>query len=72
MKLVILNYAQIMVITTAVLMFFLSWIDVFDYFNLDTRIESYTMAIGEYFKTKTFSDKIIIISIEDESFGKNC
>jgi CHASE2 domain-containing sensor protein len=60
-----------MAIISALLMFFLSWISIFDYFNLDTRIETYTMALGEYLTTKTFSDKIIIISAEDESFGKH-
>ena len=53
----------------AFIMFCMSWVNVFDLAYLDTAMESYTMKLGDYFVHKQFSNKIIMIPIDDKVEG---
>lgn len=56
----------------AFVMFCLSWVNLFDLAHLDTKMESCTMALGDYFMHKQFNDNILMIPIDDktEKFGR--
>lgn len=51
-------------LTLAVLVLVCFWMNIFDYFTLDTRIESYTIAMGDLFVHKQLHEDIILISID--------
>jgi CHASE2 domain-containing sensor protein len=54
-------------VVVALLVLFLSLVSFFDFFNLDTRIESYTMALGGRFVRQTLHPDIAIVSIDAET-----
>jgi CHASE2 domain-containing sensor protein len=64
------NYVLATTAVVVLVMFFLSWVRAFDFFTLDTRVETYTMWLGEPFTKKTFAEQIVMVAIEDESFDK--
>lgn len=58
----------------AFIMFCMFWVNLFDLAHLDTRMESYTMALGDFFMHKQFSDNIVMIPIDEkveEQLGEN-
>jgi CHASE2 domain-containing sensor protein len=64
------NYVLATTVVVVLVMFFLSWVRAFDFFSLDTRIETYTMWLGEPFTKKTFAEQIVMVAIDDESFDE--
>jgi CHASE2 domain-containing sensor protein len=61
-----LNKLAMMTIPAIVLvMFFAAWVQLFDLFTLDTKIESYSMALGSLFKKSTLRDDIVTIAIDE-------
>ncbi len=52
------------VVASILIMFCLSWLNLFDLARLDTTMESYTMKLGDYFTKKQFTDKIVMIPID--------
>ncbi len=62
------------VVPAAVLIIFLgAWVSFFDYFTLDTKIETYTMGLGSLFSGGTPRQEIAIVAITQESerrFGR--
>ena len=57
------------ILTVMAILFFM-WVRIFDFFSLDTRVESYVMMIGDMFRKTDFSDQIAIIGIPDENMDK--
>jgi len=51
----------------ALLMLFLGWVQLFDVFGLDARIESYTMALGDLVASVPVSERIVVISFDERS-----
>jgi hypothetical protein len=51
----------------ALLMFFLGWVQLFDALGIDTRIESYTMALGDMVASVPVSERIVIVSFDEKS-----
>jgi len=67
------KYTKVIAYVVILLMFSLSWVKFFDFLTLDTRIESYTMWLGDLFTEKTFSEQIVMVSINEqteETLGK--
>ncbi|MGD8777117.1 MAG: CHAT domain-containing protein [Syntrophobacterales bacterium] len=64
------NYVLATTAVVVLVMFFLSWVRAFDFFTLDTRVETYSIWLGEPFTKKTFAEQIVMVAIEDESFDK--
>jgi CHASE2 domain-containing sensor protein len=64
------NYVLATAVVVFLVMFFLSWVRAFDFFTLDTRVETYTMWLGDPFTKKSFAEQIVMVAIEDESFDK--
>ena len=54
-------------LSIALLMLLLGWVQLFDAFEIDTRIESYTMALGDLFSSMPISDRIVIVSFDQRS-----
>jgi len=53
------------------LMLLLCWLQFFDYFHLDTKLERYTIGAGDLFVKKTFNDdKIALVAVENKGFDK--
>ncbi len=50
----------------AFIIFCMSWVNLFDLAHLDTAMESYTMALGDRFAHKQFTDNIVMIPIDDK------
>jgi len=50
----------------AFILFCMSWVNLFDLAHLDTTMESWTMALGDHFAHKQFTDKIVVIPIDEE------
>lgn len=50
----------------ALLMFFLGWVQLFDALGIDTRIESYTMALGDMVASVPVSERIVIVGFDRE------
>ncbi|MDX1408537.1 MAG: CHASE2 domain-containing protein, partial [Saprospiraceae bacterium] len=48
----------------ALIVFFMSWIQLFDVLTLDSRVESLTMWMGDQFRHKTFDEDIRILAID--------
>jgi CHASE2 domain-containing sensor protein len=48
----------------ALMVFFLSWVQLFDYLTLDSRVESFTMWMGDQVMHKTFHENIIVLAID--------
>jgi CHASE2 domain-containing sensor protein len=51
----------------ALLMLFSGWVQLFDVFGIDARIESYTMALGDLVSSVPLSDRIVIVSFDQRS-----
>ncbi|RDE49540.1 MAG: CHASE2 domain-containing protein [Candidatus Accumulibacter meliphilus] len=51
----------------ALLMFFLGWVKLFDALGIDTRIEGYTMALGDMVASVPVSEHIVIVSFNEKS-----
>ncbi len=51
----------------ALLMLCLGWVQLFDVFGLDARIESYTMALGDLVASAPVSDRIVIVGFDEKS-----
>jgi len=51
----------------ALLMFFLGWVQLFDALGIDTRIESYTMALGDMVASVPVSERIVIVGFDEKS-----
>ena len=51
----------------ALLMFFLGWVQLFDALGIDTRIESYTMALGDVVASVPVNERIAIVSFDEKS-----
>ncbi len=54
----------------ALLMLFLGWVQLFDAFGLDARIESYTMALGDLVSSVPVSERIAIVSFDERTEGR--
>ncbi len=54
-------------LAVAFLAFFLAWMRLFDFLTLDTRVETYTMALGERWLTTAPAQGIALIAIDDAS-----
>lgn len=54
-------------VAVALLVFFLFWVSLFDYFTLDTKVESYTMALGDLFVHKQLHEDIVLIPIDNRT-----
>jgi CHASE2 domain-containing sensor protein len=50
-----------------VILFFPSWVKIFDYFRLDTMAESYAIGLGNLFSENAFSDRIVMVPINAET-----
>lgn len=61
------NIALVTAISLALLMVFLGWMRVFDLLGLDTKIETYTVWVGDLFTGKTVSEGIAMIAITEET-----
>ena len=48
-------------------LFYLSWIKAFDFFTLDTRIETATIWLGDQFITKQFTEDLHLVIIDEQS-----
>ncbi|WP_291993442.1 CHASE2 domain-containing protein [Candidatus Accumulibacter sp. ACC003] len=55
------------VVSAALLMLFLAWLQLFDALGVDTRIESYTMALGDLVASVPVSERIVIVSFNEKS-----
>ncbi len=51
----------------ALLMFFFAWVQLFDALGIDTRIESYTMALGDMVASVPVSERIAIVGFDEKS-----
>jgi len=51
----------------ALLMLFGGWVQLFDVFGIDARIESYTMALGDLVSSVPLSERIVIVSFGQRS-----
>lgn len=51
----------------ALLMLCLGWVQLFDVFGLDARIESYTMALGDLAASAPVSDRIVVIGFSEKT-----
>lgn len=51
----------------AVLMLCLAWVKLFDALGIDTRIESYTMALGDMVASVPVSERIVIVGFAEKS-----
>lgn len=51
----------------ALLMLLSGWVQLFDVFGIDARIESYTMALGDLVSSVPLSDRIVIVSFDQRS-----
>lgn len=51
----------------ALLMLCLAWVQLFDVFGLDARIESYTMALGDLVASAPVSDRIVIVGFNEKT-----
>ena len=57
--------AMITVPAIVLVMFFAAWVQLFDLFTLDARIENYSMALGRLFKKSSLRDDIVTITIDE-------
>ena len=48
-------------------MLFVGWVQLFDVFGIDARIESYTMALGDLVSSVPLNDRIVIVSFDQRS-----
>ena len=53
--------------SVALLMLCLGWVQLFDVFGLDARIESYTMALGDLVASAPVSDRIVVIGFNGKT-----
>ncbi|MBN8514204.1 CHASE2 domain-containing protein [Accumulibacter sp.] len=51
----------------AVSMLCFAWVQLFDLLGIDTRIESYTMALGDMVASVPVSERIVIVSFDEKS-----
>ena len=51
----------------ALLMLGLGWVQLFDVFGLDARIESYTMALGDLVASAPVSDRIVVVGFDEKT-----
>ena len=51
----------------ALLMLSLGWVQLFDVFGLDARIESYTMALGDLAASAPVSDRIVVVGFNEKT-----
>lgn len=51
----------------ALLMLSLAWVQLFDVFGLDARIESYTMALGDLVASVPVSDQIVVVGFTEKT-----
>ena len=51
----------------ALLMLCLGWVQLFDVFGLDARIESYTMALGDLAASAPVSDRIVVVGFNEKT-----
>jgi CHASE2 domain-containing sensor protein len=51
----------------ALLMLCLGWVQLFDVFGLDARIESYTMALGDLVASAPVSDRIVVVGFDEKT-----
>jgi CHASE2 domain-containing sensor protein len=51
----------------ALLMLCLGWVQLFDVFGLDARIQSYTMALGDLVASTPVSDRIVIVGFDEKT-----
>lgn len=56
-----------MTLAVILCLFYLSWIKAFDFFTLDTRVETATIWLGDLFAAKHFSNDLHMIVIDDQS-----
>jgi CHASE2 domain-containing sensor protein len=61
------NYSMATAVFVVFFVFFLAWISFFDFLTLDTKIESYTIWLGDLFTEKTFSDQILLVVVDNET-----
>ena len=54
-------------LTVAFIVFFLGWMRVFDFLTLDTRVETYTMALGERWLGALRTDGVALVAIDEDS-----
>lgn len=60
-------------LTAVLTMFFAAWVQLADYFNMDTRAESYTMLLGDLIYPPRAHDRVVVVAIGQravERFGK--
>jgi CHASE2 domain-containing sensor protein len=55
--------AAVIVPACVLMMFFALWVSVFDYFTLDTKIDSYTMGFASWVKASPVSDEVALVVI---------
>lgn len=51
----------------ALLMLCFGWVQLFDVFGLDARIESYTMALGDLVASTPVSDRIVVVGFNEKT-----
>ncbi|MEF8697857.1 MAG: CHASE2 domain-containing protein [Candidatus Accumulibacter sp. UW26] len=61
------KWRQVSAIGISAGMFLLGWVQIFDLFGIDARIESYTMALGDLFVAMPVSERIAIVSFDQRS-----
>jgi len=59
--------ASVIVPISALVTFFALWVGLFDYFTLDTKIESYTMGFASWFKASPMSDEVAMVAITKDT-----
>ena len=59
--------ARVIVPASALAVFFVAWVSLFDFFTLDTKIESYTIWLGGLFDNRLPSDEIALVPITRQS-----
>jgi CHASE2 domain-containing sensor protein len=59
--------ATVFAFAVAFVAFFLGWMRLFDFLTLDTRIETFTMALGERWIAPAANERVALIAIDEDS-----
>lgn len=63
-----LRRAALVIVPASVLvMFFAAWVALFDFLGLDTKIETYTMGVGSWFRRSPASEDVVIVAISEDT-----
>lgn len=60
------NRSLILAMAVAFFLFFLSWFPIFDQLPPELKVQSYTTWLGDVFREKEFSDRIVLVATDKE------